>query len=218
MAHLLHKIEAKMKRLTNEEVAKATDYVFIDIRNSIEFSDGFVMGSINMLPDENFRANIRLFAGTRNEMVLICNVADDLNTLNIAGAENIKGYITINHLSDTMQRDMIIDILPDELLIDLQFDDHLILLDVRTAIDFRNGHLAGAINMPLEDFADPAKIATIDENANVYIYGNHSNYPSLPASVLKKQGIENVRIISNGWEAISNEPNAMIEKEANLLN
>ena len=65
---------------------------------------------------------------------------------------------------------MIIDIEPDELAMDIPFDDKLVVIDVRREPEFADGHVQGAINIPLEEMTDPASMANIEDDHNVYVH------------------------------------------------
>ena len=45
--------------------------------------------------------------------------------------------------------DLIINVEPDELAMDLPFDKNLVVIDVRKPNEFAEGHITGAINVPL---------------------------------------------------------------------
>ena len=48
--------------------------------------------------------------------------------------------------------DMIIEVEADELAMDLPFDPQLVVVDVRREPEFAEGHVKGAVNMPLKQF------------------------------------------------------------------
>ena len=53
------------------------------------------------------------------------------------------------------EMDMIVNVDADELIMDMPFDKNLMILDVRKPSEFAEGHLKGAINLPLEQMTDP---------------------------------------------------------------
>ncbi len=45
---------------------------------------------------------------------------------------------------------MIIDIEPAELAMDIPYDENIVLLDVRKPVEFAEGHIRDAVNLPLK--------------------------------------------------------------------
>jgi rhodanese-related sulfurtransferase len=51
---------------------------------------------------------------------------------------------------------------------------------------------------------DPGSMSELDEHFNIYIISDAGNTNTLAASILKKQGIHNIRVVAEGWLAIQN--------------
>ena len=49
---------------------------------------------------------------------------------------------------------------------------------------------------------DPGSMSELDEHFNIYIITENGDNSSLAASLLKKQGIHNIRVVVGGWEAV----------------
>jgi rhodanese-related sulfurtransferase len=92
------------------------------------------------------------------------------------------------------------------------------VVDVRRESEFGDGHIKDAINLPLSEMTDVAQIATFEDNQNLYIHCE-SGYRSLIASsLMKRQGIHNLRNVLGGWKKIREEKDIKTEKEASVLN
>jgi rhodanese-related sulfurtransferase len=65
---------------------------------------------------------------------------------------------------------------------------------------------------------DPANIALIPEEANLYLYCNNGNRSMTAASLLKIQGIHNLRVVMADWEVINSTPGLKLEKVPEKLN
>jgi len=98
---------------------------------------------------------------------------------------------------------MIIDVEPDELLMDIPHDPNLVVLDVRRENEFSNGHLKDALNLPLSNMSDPGSMATIDDTQNLYIHCAGGYRSVIAASLFKRQGFHQIRNVLGGWSAIS---------------
>jgi hydroxyacylglutathione hydrolase len=113
---------------------------------------------------------------------------------------------------------MIIDVEADELAMDIPFDDRLVVLDVRREVEFADGHVRGAVNIPLSDLADPANMANLEEDQNIYLHCGGGYRSIIAASLLKRQGIHNLRNVAGGWSKIKDEPRIEIDREKSVLN
>jgi hypothetical protein len=49
---------------------------------------------------------------------------------------------------------------------------------------------------------DPGSMSELDEHFNIYIISEDGSTNTLAASMLKKQGIHNIRIVNDGWVAV----------------
>ena len=95
-----------------------------------------------------------------------------------------------------------IDVEVDELAMDMPFDEFLMVLDIRTEDAYNQGHIKDSISIPLLEFPDPGSMSELDEHFNIYIISETGESNSLAASLLKQQGIHNIRIVKDGWEAV----------------
>ena len=116
------------------------------------------------------------------------------------------------------QIDMVITIEADEFAMDLPHDTKLQAIDVRKETEFAEGHVKGAINMPLTDLTDTAMIAGLDDDQNLYVYCGGGYRSVIASSLIKKQGIHNLRNIAGGWGSIKEEKKIPTAKDARVLN
>ena len=108
--------------------------------------------------------------------------------------------------------DMIITIEADELAMDIPFDDKLLIVDVRKENEFEEGHIVDALNLPLSDLTDIASIASLEEEQNLYVHCAGGYRSVIACSLLKRQGLHNIRNIAGGWEKIKQEEKIKTEK------
>ncbi len=76
-----------------------------------------------------------------------------------------------------------------------------LVLDIRTTADFKNGHIKGAKNVPLSDFAGSVDALKADKSEPVLIYCNSGNTVSRAIKLLKKAGFEKVNNLEGGIAA-----------------
>ena len=114
--------------------------------------------------------------------------------------------------------DMVINIEPDELAMDIPHDDKLVVIDVRREPEYADGHVKDALNIPLNNLTDPASMANIEEDQNLYLHCASGYRSIIAASLLKRQGIHNLYNVLGGWEKIRLEEKIKTEKESSVLN
>ena len=137
------------------------------------------------------------------------------------GFDKIKGYLNGGFEAWRQSGngiDLIIDVDADELAMDLPFDKNLIVIDVRRETEFADGHIKGAVNIPLNEMNDPASMANLEETQNLYLHCGGGYRSVIAASLLKKQGIHNLRNVTGGWSKIKEQKSIQVVKENSVLN
>jgi rhodanese-related sulfurtransferase len=79
--------------------------------------------------------------------------------------------------------------------------DDTLIFDVRTAADYKNGHIKGAKNIPLSDFSSSIEGLSDDKNKPVIVYCNSGNTVTRAIKLLKKAGFEKVNNLEGGIAA-----------------
>ena len=194
------------------KVAVANKVFIIDARPTAQFADGFVMGAINIVLNQNFEARAEYFTKGVEQFLLIAN-REDLEEVGALGEEFKKKIAGIHYGNfETWQQndipiDLIINVDPYELKLDITHDDKAVVIDVRAQIQYDEEHIVGAVNMQLTDFNDPAKIGMLDEKHNLYLHCNGGTASVLISSVLKRHGFHNIRNIEGGIRAVREDGN-----------
>jgi rhodanese-related sulfurtransferase len=114
--------------------------------------------------------------------------------------------------------DIIVDIEPDELMMDIPFDPNLLVVDVRKEAEFGDGHLPDAHNLPLDTMNDIVELANLEETQNLYVHCAGGYRSVIACSLLKRHGFHNIRNVLGGWEKIKELENVKIVKEPRVLN
>ena len=137
------------------------------------------------------------------------------------GFENVEGFLKGGFeawKNAGEKTDIIINVEPDELAMDIPFDDRLTVIDVRKFGEFADGHVTEAINIQLSEMVDIAQIAQLEEDQNIYIHCGSGYRSVIAASLIKRQGYHNLRNVVGGWANIKEQKNIPTQKEANVLN
>ena len=196
----------------------------LDTRKAELFTEGFIPGSIFIGLEGRFAEWAGSLLAFDQPMLLITAPGQEEETLiRLArvGFSDIRGYLQGGFeawIQAGEKIDMIINVEADELAMDLPFDQNLQVIDVRRETEFANGHVKDAINLPLNDFTDMALVASVEDSHNNYIHCAGGYRSVIAASLLKKQGVHNLRNILGGWAKIKDESRIPVEKDAELLN
>ncbi|MBS1750501.1 MAG: rhodanese-like domain-containing protein [Bacteroidetes bacterium] len=211
---------AELKKMKSRD----EDFVILDTRNTVEFSDGFVPGSIFIGSDGNFVEWALDLLPLTVRIVLIAEKdkeEENIKRLMGAGFANIEGFLEGGFAAWEKaggEIDMIINVDAAELAMDIPFDENLIVLDVRRPVEYAEGHVENAINVPLSDLSDPGNLVQFEDRNNLYIHCAGGYRSVIAASILKQQGYHNIRNISGGWEYIKHTKGINIVKETSALN
>ncbi|RYF89428.1 MAG: rhodanese-like domain-containing protein [Chitinophagaceae bacterium] len=200
------------------------DTVILDTRASSLFTQGFVPGSISIGLDGRFAEWAGSLLPFDVPMLLVAEPGKEKESivrLARVGLDKVQGYLDGGYEAWTKAGetpDLIIDVEADELMMDIPFDENLRVIDVRKPTEFADGHLKDAQNIPLGELSDPGSMANIDDRHNVYVHCAGGYRSVIAASLLKRQGIHNLRNVVGGWGKIKEQEKAEIVKESSVLN
>lgn len=207
-----------------KQFADDGETIILDTRKAEEFTHGFVPGSISIGLEGRFAEWAGSLLPFDKPLVLVTEVGKEKESvirLARVGLDKVKGVLSggFNAWKAAGQPiDLIVDVEADELMMDLPFDPNLVVLDVRKPTEFADGHLADAINLPLSEMMDPGTMANIEDQQNVYIHCAGGYRSVIAASLLKRQGIHNLRNVLGGWNKIKEQEKVEIVKEKSVLN
>lgn len=199
--------------------------IMLDTRNSAVFTAGFVPGSISIGLDGRFAEWAGSLLPFDKPFILITEKGKERETivrLARVGYDKIEGYLDGGF--EAWQQagepvDMVVDVEADELAMDIPFDPNLLIVDVRKSTEYADGHVKDAINIPLVDLMDPGSMADLDDKHNIYVHCAGGYRSVIASSLLKRQGIHNLRNVVGGFGRIKEIPDKFkIEKEAEVLN
>jgi len=206
------------------KAAANDDTIILDTRNATLFTQGFVPGSISVGLEGRFAEWAGSILPFNKPIVLVTEPGREKETivrLARVGFDKVKGFLDGGYeawLKAGEKIDMIIDVEADELMMDLPHDTNLVVVDVRRETEFADGHLKDALNIPLEEMTDPGNMANLEENMNLYVHCAGGYRSVIAASMLKRQGIHNLRNVLGGWNMIKEQEKVEIIKEKSVLN
>lgn len=187
-----------------EQQAKAGALI-LDTRASSVFTEGFVPGSISIGLDGRFAEWAGSILPFDQPILLVTEAGKEEETvvrLSRVGLDKVVGYLEGSF--EAWQAagkpiDLIIDVTPEELAMDIPFDLKLQVIDVRKPAEFEAGHVQGAENIPLNILSDPLHMAQIDDEANLYVHCAGGYRSVIACSLMKREGFHNLRNVLGGY-------------------
>ena len=219
-------MQTGMKALSVEEFKKLhqENAIILDTRNATVFTQGFVPDAISIGLEGRFAEWAGGLLPFDVPMLLVTESGKEKETivrLARVGFDKVIGYLGggFDAWKNAGEHvDMIIDVEADELMMDIPHDNKLKILDVRKPTEYADGHLKNALNLPLNEMNDPATIAELEDEQNYYVHCAGGYRSVIAASLIKRQGIHNLRNVLGGWSKIKEQGKAEIVKEASVLN
>ena len=208
----------EFKNLFKEEA------IILDTRPATEFTQGFIPGSLFIGLEGRFAEWAGSLLPFDKKLILVTPEGKEEETvirLARVGFDKMNGVLKGGFAAwqEAGERtDMIIDIEADELMMDIPHDPNLTVVDVRREAEHADGHLKGSVNLPLSDMTDVALLAQFEEQENLYVHCAGGYRSVIALSILKKEGINNIRNVLGGWAKIKEQEKAVIEKDASVLN
>ncbi|HMU08627.1 MAG TPA: MBL fold metallo-hydrolase [Ferruginibacter sp.] len=205
-------------------LAAEEDTWILDTRNATLFTKGFVPGSVSIGLEGRFAEWAGSLLPFDKPMVLVTEPGKEEESvirLSRVGFDKMKGYLkggfeAWQAAGETV--DLIIDVEADELAMDIPHDPNLLVVDVRRETEFADGHIKNAQNLPLNEMNDLVNLAHFEDNQNLYVHCLGGYRSVIAASLLKRQGVHNLRNVLGGWGKIKEQENIKIEKETSVLN
>jgi glyoxylase-like metal-dependent hydrolase (beta-lactamase superfamily II)/rhodanese-related sulfurtransferase len=206
------------------ELIHQGDVTVLDTRNATEFTAAFIPSSISIGLEGRFAEWAGSLLPFDKPIALVTEPGkEEESVIRLArvGFSDMRGYLeggVATWKKAGLPIDLIIDIEADELAMDMPYDQHLVVVDVRQETEFADGHVRGALNLPLHELTDPGSMANLDDQLNLYVHCGSGYRSVTAASLMKRQGIHNLRNVLGGWKAISEQKGIEVVKENSVLN
>ncbi len=184
---------------------KMADAWILDTRNETIFTQGFIPGSISIGLNGRFAEWAGIMLPFNQPLILVTDPGKEKETITRlarVGIDNVHGYLDGGYDAWVQAEepiDLIIDIEPDELAMDIPHDNLLEIIDVRKPGEFDTAHVKGAINIPLDTLSDPLNVAMLDDQSNLYVHCAGGYRSVIAASILKRHGYHNLRNVLGGF-------------------
>lgn len=84
----------------------------------------------------------------------------------------------------------------------IKSDSSTILLDVRSPQEFKEGHLLGALNLPLSELKNKVSLLLPNHGQTIIVYCKMGGRSKKATSILNKMGYTNVYQLKGGLDSI----------------
>lgn len=193
------------KQLENE------DFLVLDVRATELFIDGFIPGALSAGTTGKYDKWLLEQLGAGRTVVLVSNAGDEqatwerFQTLYPTEKLLVLGGGFPAWVKAGSPKDLIIEVEADELALDLPHDPSMQVIDLRGKEEFEAAHVTRAQHIPLAELVDLATIANFEEDQQLYLHCGGGQQSVLAASLMKQQGVHNLRVVAGGFDAIQQE-------------
>ena len=221
---VLKKAMTPLSQVQVKDLMNDNEIILLDTRPAAVFTEGFIPASIFIGLDGRYAEWAGSLLPFDKTLLIIAEPGKEKESiirLTRVGFSKFAGYLAggFEEWKNAGEKiDMIINVEPDELAMDIPHDEKLVVVDVRRETEFADGHVKDAVNIPVNNLTDPASMAHIEDDQNLYIHCASGYRSIIAASMLKKQGIHNLYNVLGGWNNIKLEKKIKTEKEISVLN
>ncbi|NLY78991.1 MAG: MBL fold metallo-hydrolase [Lysinibacillus sp.] len=176
-------------------------HLVIDTRNTKDYSNGYIKGTINIPLNQSFTNWAGWLVDYDQPLYLLANPSDMeeiLIALRSIGIDNVAGYADVNEmLSQAKQLDSYEQISPTEAKKLLE-EDGVTIIDVRNLTEYEEGHIEGAKHIMLGTLRK-----RLDEvpDGKLIMQCRSGARSAIATSILKANGFEDVINLAGGYLA-----------------
>ena len=201
----------QLTQLSNQEMkdAMAKGIKLIDVRNKVDFANGFIPGSINIQGNNSFATWAGWFLTYDEPFMLLAapsQLDDVTRKLMRIGLDNIMGYVpsTEAFIKEGGQLEKANVITIDEFK-KAMAEPNVQVVDLRNATEYKSGHVKGADHVFIGTMMN--NLNKINKDKKVLIHCQGGDRSTIGYSLLRKEGYTNVYNYSasmNEWIALGN--------------
>lgn len=190
-----------------EAIANETGALILDTRSAAEFAAGFIPNAINIGIEGGFAPWVgTLIPDIRQEILLVTDAGREeevITRLARVGYDHTIGYLkggfaTWQHAGKEV--DQVPSVTAEELAV-LADKEKINIIDVRKENEFEEGHIKGAINVPLDYIND--NMQNLDKQKTYYLHCAGGYRSMIFNSILRARGFEDLVDVKGGYKALA---------------
>jgi rhodanese-related sulfurtransferase len=210
--------EAKVPTISTEELVArlsagpaSKHFAVIDVRSRVEFEEGHVPGALHIPITQAERLLPRTVKDKSTELIFYCNGPKCGKSAEAARASRALGYGKVFDYNEGMPgwarakqqvsgtplpQVEIPRVAVDELQSELKSGKAPMIIDLRDPREYQNYHLAGAVNIPLDEVEK--RIGEIPASSNVVLACHAGQQSLLGGRLLNKLGRKWIKMLDGG--------------------
>jgi rhodanese-related sulfurtransferase len=210
--------EAKVLTISTEELVArlsagpaSKHFAVIDVRSRVEFEEGHVPGALHIPITQAERLLPRTVKDKSTELIFYCNGPKCGKSAEAARASRALGYGKVFDYNEGMPgwarakqqvsgtplpQVEIPRVAVDELQSELKSGKAPMIIDLRDPREYQNYHLAGAVNIPLDEVEK--RIGEIPASSNVVLACHAGQQSLLGGRLLNKLGRKWIKMLDGG--------------------
>lgn len=193
---------------TFKEMIEKEDVVIVDTRSYLAFGSQYIPGSWSL----DFNGNLPTFAGwvlpLDKDLLVVSDSFKEAEETNVwlrrVGQDRIVGYLDggmTSWVTSGYKTNHITQISSEDLHDMVTGSEKFVLLDVRAPKEFEDGHIEGAINIPVTDLRE--RHTELKKEDTIILVCSSGNRSSLGASILGQHGFINLHNVAGGMTGYS---------------
>ena len=188
-----------------EKLANQSGVLILDVRNQIQFAEEHIPGSIFIGIDGGFAPWVGAIVGDVKRPILLITPKgkeeETITRLARVGFDNTLGFLEgglSSWKAEGRHTDSITTIEASNF--GKKIGDDTRIIDVRKNLEFKNGHLKNALNIPLDQLSDNFDKIPLEGDFFVHCAGGYRSM--IASSILKSRGVNSMTDIIGGFSAI----------------
>ena len=195
-----------VRALSIEEFDKATGHsaLVLDVRTPEDFEKGHIPGSLNIGLDGTYAWWAGTLIDIATPLVIVAppgREEEAVRRLARIGYENVRGYLAGGFetwLSSGQPVTTVVSIEPSEF--SELYGRGTAVLDVRNTGEFENGHIEGALNIPLGILE--SRLSELKRNRYYLVHCAGGYRSMIASSILARHGFEHIQNVHGGFATL----------------
>jgi len=190
------------------ERAQDPDVEVLDVRRYTSFASLHIPGAWHLDLNGNFPTFAGWILPTDKDIVLVADNYKDALTAKLwahrVGMDRIVGYLDSGMTGWATGGHRTADshlVSAEDLHDRVTGTANIVLVDVRTPLEFEDGHIGGAVNIPAPDLR--TRYRELDPDKPTFLICSSGNRSSLGVSILKRHGFKELHNVAGGMTGYS---------------
>lgn len=201
----------RMQELSAEafkEVLEQKDVAIVGTRSYLAFGSQHIPGAWSL----DYEGNLPTFAGwvlpVDKDLLVVSDSYREAEKTNVwlrrVGMDRVVGYLDggmAAWVTSGYKTHHVTQISAEDLHDKVTGSEKFVLLDVRAPLEYEDGHIDGAINIPVADLCE--RYTELHKEDSIILTCSSGNRSSLGASILREKGFKNLFNVAGGMTGYS---------------